>query len=137
MLLPTRVDATVIMSYPDDEAATATDDAMREILRTDNMRWSLELLADRPPMRESKKSRAFADELRDIAEKWEIPFGAESSVLPSAAGLVPPSVPVLCGIGPVGADLYTAQEAVHRVSLVQRALMVTELLQRFDQGPPD
>ena len=49
-------------------------------------------------------------------------------MLPSAAGLVPPQVPVICGIGPIARDLFTTQEAVNRISLIQRTLLIADFL---------
>jgi D-alanine-D-alanine ligase len=42
--------------------------------------------------------------------------------------LVPLEVPVICGIGPVARDLYTPREAVNRISLIQRTLLIAEFL---------
>jgi D-alanine-D-alanine ligase len=52
----------------------------------------------------------------------------QSSVLPSVAGLVPEKVPVICGFGPVAKNRYTPQEAVSRISLIQRTLLLSEFL---------
>jgi D-alanine-D-alanine ligase len=41
---------------------------------------------------------------------------------------VPERVPVVCGLGPVAADLYTSDEAVSRISLVQRTLLLMQCL---------
>ena len=64
----------------------------------------------------------------EVAARWEIPFGQESALWPSAAGLVPASTAVVCGIGPVAKDLYTPNEAVERISLLQRTLLIAEFL---------
>ena len=63
-----------------------------------------------------------------MADRWEIPLADEASVWPSVAGLVPSKVPVLCGLGPVGEELHTPHEAVERISLVQRTLLLTQYL---------
>jgi D-alanine-D-alanine ligase len=44
------------------------------------------------------------------------------------AGLVPTEVPVICGLGPVVEDLYTPQERILRISLIQRTLLLTQYL---------
>jgi hypothetical protein len=63
-----------------------------------------------------------------VAVQWEIPLNKETSLWPSVAGLVPPQVPVVCGLGPVARGLYTGQEAVSRISLVQRTLLLAAYL---------
>ena len=69
-----------------------------------------------------------------VAEAWELPFGTESSVWPSVAGLVPEHTATLCGLGPVGRDLYSGQEAVSRVSLIQRTLLLAGYLASLEEA---
>lgn len=127
MWVPHRVDATVVMSYPDFALGDTLEARIRELLGNDD-RWSFEALSDRPPMPEREANLRLIDAIRTIADDWHIPFGSEWSVLPSVAGLVPAHVPVVCGLGPVGRDLYTGQEAVSRVSVIQRTLLLAGLL---------
>jgi D-alanine-D-alanine ligase len=44
------------------------------------------------------------------------------------AGLVPSSRAVICGLGPVARDVDTPQEAVLRLSLMQRTLLLAQYL---------
>ncbi len=44
------------------------------------------------------------------------------------AGLVPEPASVVCGVGPVTRDRGTPDEAVQRISLVQRTLLLAEYL---------
>jgi D-alanine-D-alanine ligase len=48
--------------------------------------------------------------------------------LPSVAGLVPAGTAVVCGLGPVARDLYQPHEAVSRLSMLQRTLLLAEFL---------
>ena len=66
--------------------------------------------------------------LSEAARKWEIPLDKKSSLWPSTAGLMPDNVGVVCGIGPVAQDLYTPQESINRISLVQRTLLLAQFL---------
>jgi D-alanine-D-alanine ligase len=79
-------------------------------------------------MRQRKGNVRLGKALTEVAKKWDIPLGVESSVVPSVAGLVPAKVPVICGFGPVAKDRYTPQEAVSRISLIQRTLLLPEFL---------
>ena len=45
-----------------------------------------------------------------------------------SAGLVPERTACLCGLGPVARDLGTPHEAVQRISLVQRTLLLARYL---------
>ncbi len=92
------------------------------------MKWSLEEISDRPPMKERRTNVKLSKSLLTVADKWEIPIEQESSLLPSVGGLVPSKVPVVCGVGPVARDLYTPNEAVNRISFMQRTLLMAELL---------
>ena len=90
--------------------------------------WELKLVSDRFPMKNKRANIRLARDLSQIATRWEIPFAQESSLWPSVAGTVPASSGVVCGIGPVAKNLYTPQEAVLRISLLQRTLLLTQFL---------
>jgi D-alanine-D-alanine ligase len=128
MLLPHLVTATLVLSYLDPERADDTEGKMKEIFNKKAFRWDLKKISDRPPMKERRSNLLLAKSIATVAQKWEIPLARESSVMPSVGGLVSAKVPVVCGIGPVARDLYTPQEAVNRISLIQRTLLVAELL---------
>jgi D-alanine-D-alanine ligase len=83
-------------------------------------------------MGERTAGKRLLAELSEVAKEWEIPFGSETSVWPSVAGLAPDETAVLCGMGPVARDLYTPQEAVQRISMVQHTLLLAEFLQRTE-----
>ena len=125
-LLPHRVVATLQASFPNARAGDGFEQAISE--RLAKAQAELALLSDRPPMPSRRVNNALLKRLRAIAEQWEIPLRTETSLWPSVAGLVPPQVPVVCGLGPVARGLYTGQEAVSRISLVQRTLLLAEFL---------
>ena len=127
-LIPHRVDATVVVTYPDVAAADKLEAKIREVLEKEPMKWSFEPLSDRPPMLTSPDRDRLTQRLTAVAEEWELPFSVTSSVTPSVAGLVPEHTPVMSGLGPAGEDLYTSREAVSRVSVVQRTLLLAAYL---------
>ena len=122
------------MTYPDAKIADEMEATMREALGRKGPRWELEMVSDRPPMKERRNAKPLFRAMVEAAAKWEIPLEHESSVWPSVAGLVPSRVPCVCGIGPVARDLGTPQEAVQRISLVQRTLLLAEFLTANNQG---
>ncbi len=128
MRLPHEVSATVLMTYPTSDAADGAEQEMREILGRNAFRWRLQLVADRPPMIAGKKNNALTKAIRNIADEWGISIRQQSSASPSVAGLVPASVPAVCGLGPVAYDLYSGHEAVGRSSLLKRTLLLAEYL---------
>jgi D-alanine-D-alanine ligase len=128
MSLPHRVTATIAITYPSSEAAEMLERRVRAILGKRGPKWELELLTDRPPFVKRPAGLELYRELKEIADKWQIPLNAESSVWPSVAGLLPEDKPVLCGLGPVARDLRTPQESLLRISLVQRTLLLSQFL---------
>lgn len=130
MLTPHKVIASFLVTYPTTKVADKLEKEMRDILGKKGLRWELVLASDRPPMAKTRKSQQLVREMETIAAKWDIPLESESSLWPSVAGLAPKDAQVLCGVGPVATDLYTSQEAVHRISLVQRTLLLAEYLAR-------
>jgi D-alanine-D-alanine ligase len=128
MHAPHRATARILVTYPDAHAADELEDRMRALLNKKGPRWELDRISDRPPMKERRPTAQLARRLAQVAEEWEIPLKRESSVWPSVAGLVPAQTACLCGIGPVARDVGTPHEAVQRISLVQRTLLLAEFL---------
>ena len=79
-------------------------------------------------MKERAGTQRLSRALEAVAREWEIPLRRESSTWPSVAGLVGSKTACVCGIGPVCRDWGTPTEAVQRISLVQRTLLVAEYL---------
>lgn len=131
MLLPHEAAATIFVTYPDDSVAARLERDIRELLKdSKGVKWRLELVSDRAPMKERRSNLRLSRELKAAAEEWDIPLEREGSVWPSVAGLVPASTGVVCGVGPVSRGLYTPHESVDRTSLIQRTLMLAEFLRR-------
>ncbi len=128
LLLPHRVEVGLQITYPSQAQADRLEEGVRELLGKKGPRWRLTLASERPPMRERANNKPLIKTMKAVAERWDIPVATETSLWPSVAGLVPADTPVLCGLGPVAKELYTAREAVSRFSLVQRTLLLTELL---------
>lgn len=128
--LPHRVTASLLVSHPDRESGGRLDAEMRATLGKGDHPWELELISARPAMVDRKVSLALAKELEGVAAEWDLPVGRETSALPSAGGLAPASVPVICGLGPGATGLYTPEESVKRISLLQRTLLLAQFLAR-------
>jgi D-alanine-D-alanine ligase len=136
MLLPHRVSARLLVTYPERALAEDLEQKMRSILTKGGIRWELELISDRPPMKERRGGQRLLRSLIQVAGRWEIPLKRESSVWPSVAGLVPARTACLCGVGPVARDLGTPQEAVQRISLIQRTLLLAQFLLAREERRP-
>jgi len=127
MMLPHRVETTILIASAEPAVANETENKIRQLLDK-KFRWQLSVLSNRPPLVRRKVSMHLVEQLQQLAQKWEIPLHHESSMWPSVGGLAPESIPVVCGMGPVGRDLYTPQESVSRTSLLQRTLLLAEFL---------
>ena len=98
------------------------------MVKSSPIRSTMEKLFDRPPMRNRRANQTLFTSIRDVAQEWEISFQKTSSLWPSVAGLMPNKTPVVCGLGPAAENLYTPQETVQRISLIQRTLLLTQYL---------
>lgn len=130
MLLPHRLSADLLLTYLDAMRADSVEEQVRGILGKNTLRWSLELVSDRPAMKDRVANQRLATRVLNAAADWEIELRADSSVWPSVGGLVTGKAGVVCGMGPVARNLYTPQEAVHRMSMIQRTLLLAQLLLR-------
>ena len=132
MLLPHRLTADVLLSYLDAKRADELEEAIREILGKNTLKWRLELVSDRPAMKNRVANQRLAKVILNTAAEWEIDLRVDSSVWPSVGGLVTGSTGVVCGMGPVARHLYTPQEAVQRMSLIQRTLLLVQFILRTE-----
>ena len=128
MLLPHQVSCTLLVSYPDEKIADGIEAQIRGVLTAKGLRTKVELLSARPPMKERRANTRLAKSLSDVAAQWEIPLKRETSVWPSVAGLAPASTGAVCGIAPIARNVYTSDESVDRISLMQRTLLLAEFL---------
>ncbi len=128
MRSPHRIMATIVVNYPTKDVVENVMEEMRSILGKGGPRWSLVTKTDRPPFAQRTQSLQLAEELATVATRWDMPLERESSAWPSVAGLVPADTGCVCSIGPVAENLRTPQEAIHRISLVQRTLLLAEFL---------
>ncbi len=134
MLLPHRITMTISVGYGDEKMADTAERQIRKILCGGTVKYNFEMTSDRPPMKLRNSNRHLAKKLSNIAQKWDIPIAQESSLWPTIGGLVPTSTGAVCGLGPVAKNLYTPQEAVQRVSVLQRTLLLAEFLLNEVQG---
>ena len=128
MFMPHRVEVSLMMSYLSVAHADETETAMRKVLGRGGPKWSLNRLTDRPPMPDRPANHRLAEALEAAAAKWDIGVERESSAWPSVAGLVGDGTAVVCGVSPAMKDGGTPEEAVQRISLVERTLLLTEYL---------
>jgi D-alanine-D-alanine ligase len=128
MLLPHRIQITLISSFAKIKSGDELEEKMNKVLGKGNIRWSLDCISNRPPMKVKKRGNLQIEALRNIANNWDIPFETVSSLWPSVGGLVKQGTPVICGMGPCVKDLYTSRECIERVSLIQRTLLLSQYL---------
>ena len=128
MFMPHRVEASLMMSYLAPAHADETEASMRRVLGRGGPKWSLNRLTDRPPMVDRPTNQRLVETLEAAAARWDIRVARESSAWPSVAGLVPEGTAVVCGVGPAMRDGGTPEEAVQRISLVERTLLLAEYL---------
>jgi D-alanine-D-alanine ligase len=127
-LLPHRVKAKVLISYPDLHVADEVEQKVRALFGKGGPSAQLHLLSDRPPMPERKGNHQLLKKIEEAAATWDIPLGQETSASPSVAGLVPDGTAVICGLAPITGELYTPHEAVRRTSLLQHTLLLAQFL---------
>ena len=131
MLLPHQMTAIIYDSYPDEKIADEVESEIRKIVKDKRVETHVQLLSRRPPMNRKDANLQLFEQLNKLADEWEIRLDQESSVWPSVGGLVPPETGVLCGVGPVARKIYTPEESVDRVSLIQRTILIAEFLSQY------
>ena len=129
VLLPHRVKATVYVTFLEEKMARDAEAQIKEVFRLNarGIQSYVEKLVERPPL-QRQKNNPIINRLSLLCEEWKIPFGIESSLLATAAGEIPATIPVICGFGPASKGLYTPHEAIHRGELIQRSFLLAMLL---------
>lgn len=129
VLLPHRVKATVSLTYLDEGMSRTAEKKIREIFKNNpkGIQAFVEKLEERPPMTK-RINNPLMDKLKNLSTDWKIPFGTESSLLATAAGVIPSDIPVVCGFGPASRGLYTPNEAINRTELIEKTLLLSLLL---------
>jgi D-alanine-D-alanine ligase len=129
-LLPHKVHVTLCISYLDSKKADLAENQIKAIFshHVNEIKVIMERLVDRPPLNRTGASQPLKKKLKSLCEDWNLPFGTESSLLPSPAGEIPTGTPVLAGFASPGRDIYTPNEAVHRGEFLQRTLLLSLLL---------
>ncbi len=132
MLLPYKVTATVYITYLDEQKAKALEKALRQTFKSphSHIKTFVETLEERPPYKRHKTHDVLIESFKAIAQTLNQPFKTESTLLPSAAGLINHQNPVLCGLVPGCKHLYTPNESINRTEWVQKTLLLTAYLMR-------
>jgi D-alanine-D-alanine ligase len=130
LMLPHCVQVSLLASYYKSQTANKAEEDIRSLLGKKGPKWRLNLVSDRPGMLLRRENRSFFGEILEIANELEIPISHSTSAIPSVAGLVPRGVGAIFGLGPLVDAPHTPHEAVQRVSLFQRTILLTEFLRR-------
>jgi len=128
MRLPHRITATILVTYLDPKDAERLEAEMRTVLGKGGPKWELVRDSDRPPMRERSVNTRLFKALQELGTEQQVSLKRDTSSWPSVAGLVPPKVACLCGVGPVTRERGTPNEHVLRISLISRTLLLARFL---------
>lgn len=130
VLMPHRVTATIAITYIDEKTAERAEAQLRTLFKASKLGMStyMEQITDRPPLLQ-KKEHPLLQSLEKWTKEHQLPFGTETSLLATAAGVIPAYKPVICGFAPASRDLFTPNEAMHRSELVQRSILLALHLQ--------
>lgn len=129
VLLPHRVKASIVLTYLDEGMSKDAEKLIKDSFKNKpkEIQVFVESLEERPPMTK-RANNPLVHKLQTLATDWKIPFGTESSLLATAAGVVPSDIPVVCGFGPASRGLYTPNEAINRSELIEKTLLLSLLL---------
>lgn len=128
MHAPHTAKISLLLNHANIANANKLEKQMHEIVGKHKKRYTLVKYAERPPLIPRRVNITLAEEIKGVAEEMDIHLEIQSSSWPSVAGLVPSKIPVVCGLGPYAKDLYTPTEAINRLGLIQRSLLLANLL---------
>jgi D-alanine-D-alanine ligase len=80
MMVPHRARTELLVTYLDARRADEAEQEVRALFGGNGLRWSLELVSDRPAMKPRVANRSLGRRLIDTAGRWEVEIGEESSL---------------------------------------------------------
>ncbi|MFP4077706.1 MAG: M20/M25/M40 family metallo-hydrolase [Candidatus Izemoplasmataceae bacterium] len=130
MLIPHKVTATIYITYVDGTLIKDIENKVQKLFKdgAKGITTHVEKLEERPPFVKSVENDALIEAFAKIAGMWNIPFASESTLLPSAGGIIPPGKAVLCGMAPGSKKLYTPEESINRTEWVQKTMILAQYL---------
>lgn len=128
--LPEAAEATMTVRFNQLEAWPQLERDIRAALsrRTSGMKITVHGGLRRPPLEQSDVRAALVAEAEQIAAGLNIPTQGGHSWGSANVGFVPPDVPAIDGLGPVGAERGTADEHIYSGSLRERASLLALLI---------
>ena len=125
--LPDHAHASLFISFPDAEVGDRLVADVTKIARKSYCKGSRCALATevmRAPFAESPQVATLFGELAAVADQMGRPLGKTGRFTAADINVVPPGVPALDGLGPVGHDTRTSGEHLEAPSLVERAVLL-------------
>ena len=132
--LPHRAVAELLIGFDTMRSAEQIETQLRAALESPRMRWSLDIAGERPPRSESPANEPLTRAVAGVAERWKIPLELGSSAWPGIDGWIPADTSCISGLAPPLRDDGAGVEAVQRLGMVQRTLLLTQLLLAQDGG---
>jgi D-alanine-D-alanine ligase len=128
MHIPHEVKVTLLMNYASVEKANQLEKTIYDIVSKVKKGYRLVKYAERPPLPQRTNNTKLANTIIELAKSKDIALSHQSSAWPSAAGIIPANIPVVCGLGPYAKEIYTLSEAINRLSMIQRCLLIANFL---------
>ena len=132
--LPDHAHASLFISFPHADVGDRLVADIEKIARKSHCKGSrCALTTDilRAPYNESQQVQKLYEELAPVAEDMGRPLGKIGRFTAGDVNVVPPGVPALDGLGPVGHETRTSGEYVEAPTLVERAVLLALYLQRL------
>lgn len=131
--VPESAEALIDFRYPDADAASALEKELQGISSASSSSHAaieFEVLTSRPAMPASSANRGLFRHVERVAQELGIVVSEEFRQGVSDANLIAEqAIPVLDGLGPIGAKDHSAEEYMRKDSLLQRATLLSHAIQ--------
>jgi len=131
-------EALIDFRYPDAETALGLEKELREIVAAGNVAHTaaaLEVTTSRPAMPASSANRRLFRHVESVAHELGVVVAEEFRQGVSDANLIADEgIPVLDGLGPIGAKDHSAEEYMRKDSLLQRTTLLAHAIQACWEG---
>ena len=135
---PDYATMSVVTSFTSKNVGDRMGERIRRVLRRGGADAASETFRGtcREPVTETEQSRRFYDMVSGISSGIDVPIKTAHRMISSDVSYVPPDIPSLEGMGPLGGGFRSAEEYVLRDSLFDKALLLALVMYECSRKRP-
>ena len=135
---PNYATLSLISSYKTPQLGALLDSKIRKIMKkresnAPKLEVAINRIQARPSVMEEESDTKFYEMIEDLAKKHDVKIKRHEQIMSSDISNVPPELPALDGFGPKGHKYRSTEEFIIHDSIVERAALLTSIIQKCSE----